>query len=142
MKKWLAAQPTQPTTIATLQTLLDTFVGHYNNHRGHKSLPHRATPAKAYTARPKATPSDVDRAGDTHDRVRRDKIDKTGCVTLRVAGKLRHISVGRTHTGTHVLLLVHDLDVRIIDATTGEVLRELTIDLARDYQPQHPQPHK
>jgi transposase InsO family protein len=142
MKKWLTAQPTQPTTIAALQTLLDTFVGHYNHHRGHKSLPHRATPATAYTARPKATPGDVDRAGDTHDRVRRDKIDTTGCVTLRVAGKLRHISVGRTHTGTHVLLLVHDLDVRIIDATTGEILRELTIDLTRDYQPQHARPQK
>ena len=67
--------------------------------------------------------------------IRTDKIDKTGCVTLRLAGRLHHIGIGRTHTGTHVLLLVHDHDVRVIDAATGELLRELTIDPTRDYQP-------
>ena len=41
---------------------------------------------------------------------------------------LRHIGVGRTNAGTYVLLLVQDLDVRVIDAATGELLRELTID--------------
>jgi hypothetical protein len=40
-----------------------------------------------------------------------------------------------THAGTHVLLLVQDLDVRVIDAATGELLRELTLDPTRDYQP-------
>jgi hypothetical protein len=48
---------------------------------------------------------------------------------------MRHIGVGRTHKGTHVLMLVQDLDVRIVNAITGELLRELTIDLTRDYQP-------
>jgi hypothetical protein len=82
--------------------------------------------ATAYTARPKATPG-ADRSADTHDRVRTDKIDKTGCVTLRLGGRLHHIGIGRTHTGTHVLLLVQDLHVRVIGAATGELLRELTI---------------
>jgi hypothetical protein len=36
---------------------------------------------------------------------------------------------------TPVILLIHNLDVRIIDAATGELLRELTIDPDRDYQP-------
>jgi transposase InsO family protein len=134
LKKWLAAQPLQPTTIADLQALIDLFVDAYNQHRPHRSLPQRATPATAYAARPKATPG-TDRSADTHDRVRTDKIDKTGCVTLRLAGRLHHIGIGRTHAGTHVLLLVQDLDVRIIDAVTGELLRELTIDPSRDYQP-------
>lgn len=31
----------------------------------------------------------------------------------------------------------HDLDVRVLDAATGELPRELTIDLNRDYQPQY-----
>ena len=53
-------------------------------------------------------------------------------------GKLRHIGVGRTHKGTHVLMLVQDLEVRIVNAITGELLRELTIDPARDYQPHRP----
>ncbi len=33
MKKWLAAQPDQPTTVAELQALLDAFVDAYNHHR-------------------------------------------------------------------------------------------------------------
>jgi hypothetical protein len=35
----------------------------------------------------------------------------------------------------YVLLLVQDLHIRVIDAATGELLRELTLDLTRDYQP-------
>ena len=134
MKNWLRAQPTQPATTDQLQALLDTFTAECNQRRPHRSLPHRATPATAYTARPKATPS-ADRTGDTHDRVRTDRIDATGCVTLRVNGRLHHIGIGRTHAQTHVLLLVQDLHVRVIGAATGELLRELTIDPARDYQP-------
>ncbi|MGH4008246.1 MAG: IS481 family transposase [Pseudonocardiaceae bacterium] len=134
MKNWLRAQPSQPTSIAELHTLLDVFALDYNTTRPHRSLPHRATPATAYTARPKASPS-TDRTTDTHDRVRTDKIDKTGTVTLRVAGRLRHIGVGRTHAGTHIILLVQDLHVRIINAATSETLRELTIDPTHDYQP-------
>ena len=127
MKKWLRAQPVQPTTIAELQALLDPFVDEYNHRRPHRSLPHRATPATAYNARPKATPG-ADRDTDTHDRVRHDTIDKAGTVTLRIAGQLRHIGIGRTHAGTYVILLVQDLDVRVVNAATGELLRELTID--------------
>jgi transposase InsO family protein len=134
LKKWLRAQPVQPATIAELQTLLDTFVAEYNQRRPHRSLPHRATPATVYTTRPKATPT-RDRSTDSHDRVRHDKIDKAGSVTLRVAGRLRHIGVGRTYARTDVILLVHDLHVRIIHAATGELLRELIIDPRRDYQP-------
>ncbi len=34
-----------------------------------------------------------------------------------------------------IILLVADLDIRIIHATTGELLRHLTLDPTRDYQP-------
>jgi transposase InsO family protein len=134
LKKWLRAQTPQPRTIPQLQTLLDTFADEYNHHRPHRSLPHRATPATVYQAHPKATPG-TDRTGDTHDRVRHDTISKAGTVTLRVAGQLRHIGIGRTYTGTYVLVLVQDLNVRVINASTGELLRDLTIDPRRDYQP-------
>ena len=134
LKKWLRAQPHQPTTITQLQTLIDTFTDEYNHRRPHRSLPHRATPATAYQARPKALPG-TDRTGDTHHRVRQDKISKAGTVTLRVHGRLRHIGIGKTYAGTYVLLLVQDLHVRVINASTGELLRELTIDPRRDYQP-------
>ena len=55
-------------------------------------------------------------------------------MTLRVNGKMHHIGVGRTHARTHVILLIQDLNVRVVNAITGELLRELTIDPDRDYQ--------
>jgi transposase InsO family protein len=134
MKNWLAAQPDQPDTIDALQTLLDAFVATYNQRRPHRSLPQRATPATAYAARPKATPT-ASRDADTHDRVRRDRVDATGVVTLRHAGRLHHIGIGRTHARTHALLLIQDLHIRIVNAATGELLRQLTLDPSRDYQP-------
>ena len=133
LKNWLAAQDPQPATLAQLQALLDAFSSYYNTRRPHKSLPGRATPAAAYAARPKATPGD--RSADTHDRVRTDKIGSTGTVTLRHGGKLYHIGVGRAHAGTEILLLVQDLHVRIVAAATGELLRELTLNPNRNYQP-------
>jgi hypothetical protein len=117
-----------------LPRLLDQFINEYNHRRPHRSLPHHATPATLYTSLPKATASS-DRSTDTHDRTRRDKIDKAGSVTLRVAGRLRHIGVGRTYSRTDVILLVQDLHVTIINAATGEILRDLVIDPRRDYQP-------
>ena len=134
MKKWLRAQTDQPTTISELQALLDHFTEEYNHRRPHRSLPHHATPAAAYVSRPKATPG-TDRSRDTHDRVRTDKIDKSGVVTLRHHGRLHHIGIGRTHAGTCVRLLVQDLDITVINAATGEILRELELDSNRDYQP-------
>ena len=132
MKNWLRAQEPQPTSIAELQALIVRFVDEYNHRRPHRSLPHRATPAAVYTSRPKATPGD--RTDDTHDRVRRDRIDTSGKITLRHGGRLYSIGIGRTHARTRVVILVRDLDVRIIDAATGKLLRELTLDLTKRYQ--------
>jgi transposase InsO family protein len=133
MKRWLAAQDPQPATIDALQLLLDAFVAHYNDERPHRSLLDRQTPAVAYRARPKATPSD--RSADAHDRVRHDVVDQKGRVTLRVSGRMHHIGIGMTHAGTRVLVLVHDLEVRVVDQATGELFRSLVIDPTRDYQP-------
>lgn len=144
MKNWLRRQPVQPRTVAELQTLLDTFVEIYNQHRPHRSLEHRATPATVYSNRPKATPGD--RNTDAHNRVRTDRIDRGGKVTLRHGGRLYSIGIGRTHARTRVLLLVQDLDIRIIDAATGELLRELVLDPTKRYQgtgrPPGPPPKK
>ena len=133
LKKWLRAQPNQPATIEQLQQLLDEFVNEYNYRRPHRSLPHQATPATLYEALPKALPTNS-RDVDTHNRIRHDRVDKTGAVTLRVKSKMHHIGVGRTHARTHIILLIQDLNVRIVNAVTGELLRELTIDPDRDYQ--------
>ncbi len=134
MKKWLRAQPEQPTSIDDLQALLDAFVEEYNDHRPHRSLEHRATPTTVYTTRPKATPTTGSRDQDSHDRVRYDKIDKAGKITWRYRGEMYSIGIGRTHTGTRVIVLSQDLDIRVIDAATGELLRELVLDTTKRYQ--------
>jgi transposase InsO family protein len=134
LKKWLRTQEHQPSTIAELQTLLDRFRHDYNHRRPHRSLPHRATPATLYNNLPKALPGPWTDT-DTHDRVRADTVSKAGNVTPRVSSRMHHIGIGRTYAGTCVILLVQDLDVRVVNATTGELLRELTIDPTRDYQP-------
>jgi transposase InsO family protein len=134
LKKWLRAQPVQPRTLTELQTLIHTFLDEYNQRRPHRSLPHAATPATAYTARPKASATGQPRT-DSHDRIRHDKIDTDGKLTLRVNGRLHHIGMGRTLARTPVIMLIHDLEVRVVHAATGELLRELTIDPRRDYQP-------
>jgi hypothetical protein len=76
--------------------------------------------------------------------VRHDTIDAAGVITIRYNSRLHHIGVGRT--GTRVLVLIQDLHIRIINAATGELLRQLTLDPTRDYQPtrrpQRPQTEK
>ena len=129
LKRWLTAQP-PATDLATLQTQLDEFTDLYNTRRPHRSLACR-TPLETYTARAKATPT----TRLNQWRTRTDKIFRGGNVTLRVHGRLHHIGLGKSRAGTPVQLLIRDLDVTIIDTTTGEILRELTIDTTRDYQP-------
>lgn len=131
LKKWLTSRP-RATTIAELQTHLQAFTDEYNQRRPHRSLPHQATPAVIYTSRPKADPAT---RIDTHNRVRTDRVDQAGAVTLRVNGRLHHIGIGRHHYRTRVLILTHDHRITVINAATGEVLRDFTLDPTRDYQP-------
>jgi len=48
---------------------------------------------------------------------------------------MHHIGLGNHLAGTPVRLLIHDRHVIVVDPATGEILRELTIDPDRDYQP-------
>ena len=130
-KKWLAAHPPAK-TVAGLQRQLARFRRYYNEVRPHRALA-RNTPWEAYTARPKATATGP--YIDPHCRVRHDKVDKAGTVTLRHDSRLHHIGVGRLLAGTRITLLIDDLHIRIIDRHTGELLRELTLDPTRDFQP-------
>jgi transposase InsO family protein len=132
LKKWLQAQPQQPQTVAELQTLCNQFINYYNTCRPHRSLGRR-TPAAAYQARPKATPTGATPA-QPHARVRHDVVDTSGTLTLRHNGRLHHIGVGRTHARTPILMLINGLQIRIIHATTGEIIRELTLNPTVDYQ--------
>jgi transposase InsO family protein len=130
LKRFLAKQP-PPQTLAELQAQLDGFRDYYNHIRPHRSLGGR-TPLQAYEGRLKAKPAPA--AQRTHFRVRRDRVDKTGRVTLRHRSRLHHIALGRAHKGRAVTILVADLDVRIVDEQ-GEVIRQLRLDPTRNYQP-------
>jgi transposase InsO family protein len=131
LKQWLRAQP-RARTITELQDKLDAFVGIYNHERPHTSLKRR-TPAVAYNLLPKTGPAGT--GAGTHHRIRHDRVGKTGSVTIRHNGRLHHIGIGRNHAGTDIVMLVNGLDIRAIDTTTGELLRHLTLDPTRDYQP-------
>ena len=130
LKKWLTAQP-RAATIAELQVQLDGFVDEYNHRRPHGSLARR-TPAAVYNLLPKTGPAN--NGADTHYRVRHDRIDKTGAISLRRGGRMHHIGIGRSHAGIRVVLLINDLDIRVVNIATGELLRALRLDPSRDYQ--------
>jgi transposase InsO family protein len=132
LKRWLARQEAAA-SVRELQVKLDRFGTYYNGVRPHRAIGRR-TPAEAFAARPKATPRLPGFVVPTQFRVRRDKVDITGTITLRHNSRLHHIGLGRRLIGTRVLVLVADLDVRVL-SEDGELIRRLTLDPARDYQP-------
>jgi Integrase core domain len=92
-KKWLAAQH-PAATITDLQRQLNRFRRYYNTVRPHRALDRR-TPAQAYAARPHAAPTGP--RIEHHYRVRRDRVDTSGVITIRYHSQLRHIGLGRRH---------------------------------------------
>ena len=133
MKAFLARQPPAG-SIAELQAQVDRFVAYYNEVRPHRAR-ERRPPRVAFEARDKARPSGPMIRVGAGVRVRRDRIDKNGKVTLRHRTRLHHIGVGHAHKGKRVIMLVDGLNVRVV-SQDGELLRQLTLDPTRDYQPQ------
>jgi hypothetical protein len=130
LKRFLARRP-PASSIADLQAQLDAFRLYYNTLRPHRALDGR-TPAQAFAARIKAGPAAE--PASVQYRVRHDRIDKTGSVTLRYRSRLRHIRIGAAYSNQPVLLFVAGAEVRVV-TEEGELLRTLTIDPSRDYQP-------
>ena len=128
LKRYLRKQA-PARSIAQLQAQLDAFRAYYNQHRPHRALGRR-TPLVAFNARVKAHPALP--TPITHFRVRHDKVDRWGRLSLRYLSVMRHIYVGRVHAGQAVRLLIADEKVRIIRAD-GQLLSELTLDAGRRY---------
>jgi len=76
----------------------------------------------------------IDMAG-RHYRIRFDHIDASGVITIRYAGKLRHLGIGRAHKHKPALVLLAGPDTMIIDRDTSENFAEHTIHPDRDYHP-------
>ena len=133
LKRYLTKQPPAQ-TLSELQGELDTFAHYYNHIRPHRALGRR-TPLQAYSSRLKARPAGV--KAHAYFRVREDRVDETGKVSLRFNSRLYKIGLGRAHKGRSVKLLIADQEIRVIDAN-GELIRELTLDPSRVYQPMAP----
>jgi hypothetical protein len=117
-------------SLAHLQLQLDAFRLYYNQQRPHRSVDGR-TPFQAFHARLKAQPS---APSPIQYRVRRDKLDARGRVTLRYLGTLRHLYVSYKRRREAVTLLVAGPHVQVV-AEDGSVLRQLSLDAGRNYQP-------
>jgi hypothetical protein len=130
LKRYLQRQvPAE--SLAHLQLQIDGFRIYYNQQRPHRSVDGR-TPFQAFQARLKAHPSPS--AQPIQYRVRRDKLDGEGRVSIRYLGRLRHIYVSYKLKRRPVTLLVAGPNVRVI-AEEGSILRDLTLDPSRNYQP-------
>jgi len=132
LKRFLRKQ-LRATTNAELQAQVDRFVAYYNEVRPHRAKGRR-TPRSAFDSRDKARPTKRPGSFTRELRVRHDKIDRHGAVTIRYKSKLHHIGMGRALKGTRIILLVAGRNIRII-TTEGELLRDFELDPTRDYQP-------
>lgn len=131
LKRWLRTH--HPDSLEAMQSLLEQFREGYNT-RPHRAI-NRRTPLEAYQALDKAEPHL--KLLDRHWRVRHDIVDSGGKVTLRWAGKLRHLNIGRAHAGTRIVLLIAGRNTLVIRPDTAEILAEHTLDESRDYHPKN-----
>jgi transposase InsO family protein len=128
-QRWLAASPLASST-TQLQRQLDEFRGHYNEKRPHRAL-QRTTPGHAYRATQKAAPAGAH--AQQHYRLRYDRLDTKGRMTLRRAGRMHHLAAGIANTRKRVLALADDHQVLITDLTTGELLSTHLIEPEKTY---------
>jgi hypothetical protein len=130
LQRWLRARP-PARTLPDLQRQLDEFRGHYNEQRPHRAL-HRRTPGDAYRATPKAAPATNGNA-QGHYRLRYDRLDTKGRMTLRRAGRMHHLGIGTQHARKRVLAFTDDHHITVADLTTGEVLSRHLIEPTKSY---------
>jgi transposase InsO family protein len=119
LQRWLAARPAAR-TVAELQRQLEEFREHYNERRPHRAL-NRRTPGEVYRATPKAAPASNGHAPG-HYRLRYDRLDPKGKMSLRRGGRMHHLGVGTEHARKRVLALADERHITVIELDTGEVL--------------------
>ena len=132
-KRWLAGQPPAE-TLAELQAQLDRYRQIYNTQRPHRAL-NRRTPATAYTDLPKAKPANnlADNSAVEHHRLRYDRVDAWGKISLRRAGKMHHLGIGYAHRGTRILAIADTTTVTVINLATSQILSRHDIDPDKPY---------
>ena len=129
LQRWLGARPAAK-TVHELQRQLDEFREHYNERRPHRALA-RDTPGHAYRATHKAAPAGAHPHG--HYRLRYDRLDTKGKMSIRRAGRMHHLGVGTAHARKRVLAFADDHHITVADLTTGEVLSTHQIEPDKTY---------
>ena len=80
---------------------------------------------------PKPQPLDIPIGTD--NRLRRDKVDNDGKVTLRWAGTMRKLYVGRKHRTKEIMLICINNDIAAINPHTGEIWGRYHLDKTKKY---------
>jgi len=130
LQRWLRARP-PARTLTELQGQIYEFREHYNEQRPHRALG-RSTPGHAYRATPKAAPASNGHAPG-HYRLRYDRLDTTGKMSFRRAGRMHHLGIGRGHARKRVLAFADDHRVTVAELTTGEILSTHLIEPDKAY---------
>jgi transposase InsO family protein len=130
LQRWLRARP-PASTVTELHRQLDQFREHYNERRPHRAL-HRRTPGDAYRATPKAAPASNGHP-QGHYRLRYDRLDTKGKMSLRRAGRMHHLGIGTIHARKRVLALADHTHITVIELETGEVLSTHLIEPDKTY---------
>lgn len=128
-KNWLRAQP-DAETAHQLQADLDRWRHHYNHHRPHAGIA-GATPFERWSAQDPAGPGPAIAGPKRTSLHRVDAVGTIGWNGYR-------IGIGAPLAGQQVLVVANDLHVTI-HGQTG-LIRSLTIDTTRPYQPTGKQP--
>ncbi|WP_251037019.1 hypothetical protein [Arthrobacter sp. ISL-28] len=118
-------------TLEDLNEQLDKFRQIYNP----RTPPPGSEPAHPCRGLHGNAQSSPTTAQGEHWRVRTDRVDTDGKVTLRHAGRLCHLGIGRAHKHKRIILLAHGNEITAVEHGTGEILAEFTIYPARGCQP-------
>lgn len=130
LKHWLGVRP-KAKDIRQLQKMLDAFRTWYNTQRPHRAIGKR-TPEEVYNDLPKAKPEEF---VTDHNRVRNDRVDHAGRITLRWAGQMRYLGIGRRWKGTKTLTIIDNSHAITSEVGTGLVIAEHDLRQDRRYQP-------
>lgn len=66
-----------------------------------------------------------------HYRIRYDRVDTDGHVSIRRAGRMHHLGIGRRHARALIFALIDETAVTVVQIETGEVLSKHAIDPTR-----------
>lgn len=126
LKRWLAAQPAPPATLAGLQQMLDDYRDYYNTRRHHTAV--RATPRRAWDAAPShGGPGRLPRQHDA--TVHKLTVGPNG--TIKLGPLSIHLSNDRAG---QVITAIRDHDHVTAYDPAGEPIGHIKLDHDKRYQ--------